>query len=77
MKVRELLATLDGADPDAEVLATDGGGEFFDVTEPEWCHLVHITWSDDSEGWWPPQVLTDDDHAVAKAEAEHYVLVLR
>lgn len=76
MKVRELLEALDRADPDAEVLATDGGGAFFDITEPEWRHLVHITWPDGSTGWWPSEALTDEDHAVAVAEAEHNVLVL-
>ena len=76
MKVRELFAVLDDADPDAGVLAADGEGNFFDITEPDWCHMVHITWADDSAGWWPPEVLTADDRAAAKAEAEHYVLVL-
>ena len=76
MKVRELREALDAADPDAVVLAADGGGAFFDITEPEWRHLVRITWSDGSTGWWPREVLTDDDHAVAVAEAEHNVLVL-
>ena len=77
MKVRELLAALDGADPDTEVLTTDGEGTFFDITEPEECHMVHITWVDDSTGWWPPEHFTDDDRGDAKAAVEHDVLVLR
>ena len=78
MKVRELLAALDGADPDAEVTVVDGSDHhFFDITESEWCHLVRVTWVDDSEDWWPPELLSDEDHALAKAETEHYVLVLR
>lgn len=76
MKVRELRTALNSADPDAEVLATDGQGEFFVITESELCHLVRVTWSDDSEGWWPPELLTAEDHAAAKSETEHYVMVL-
>ena len=78
MKVKELLADLEGADPDAEVIVADGGDHmFFDPTESEWRRMVHITWVDDSTGWWPPEQLTDDDRSVVKATAEHYVLVLQ
>lgn len=77
MRVEELLAALDGVDPDTEVITTDGDGSFFGIAAQERCRMVHVTWVDDSTVWWPPEFFTDDDRGDAKAAAEHDVLVLR
>lgn len=77
MRAAELLAVLDGVDPDTEVIATDGEGNFFGITDSERCQMVNITWVDDTTGWWPPEQFDDDCRGDAKAAAEHNVLVLR
>ena len=76
MRVAELLAALEGVDPDTEVITTDGEGNFFGIAEPERRHMVHITWVDDSTSWWPPENFTDDDRGDATSADECYVLVL-